>query len=172
MSKGGTLNVGSTALNNVRAYAIIVKIEEKIRETLADDWLPLVYKTKVRLQRTRSVHLDIAARENKAEILYTLLGIELKVGRRRFSCPDLATARYLRVFARIGCADFAIPYDITQISGVADELETSWQRSLVLVDGKSPARTALIKSLRNEINAYGPGDAMTLFDRETKQRKA
>ena len=149
-----------------------MKIEEKIREVLGDDWLPSLYKTKVRSQRTRSVHLCIAARENKAEILYTLLGIELKVGRRRFSCPDLATARYLRVFARIGCRDFAIPYDITQISPIADELETSWQRSLVLVEGKPANRTALIKSLRNEINAYGPGEPMPLFDRETKQRRS
>lgn len=149
-----------------------VKTEEAIKETLADDWLPTLYVTKVRSQRTRSVHLDITARENKVEILYTLLGIELKVGRRRFSCPDLAAARYLRVFARIGCQDFAIPYDITQISGIADELETSWQRSLVLVEGKLQSRTGLVKMLRQEINAYGPGDAMPLFDRETKQRKA
>ena len=148
-----------------------MKIDEKIRQDLADDWLPNLYKTRVRIQRTRSVHLDIAARENKVDILYTLLGIELKVGRRRFSCPDLATARYLRVFARIGCSDFAIPYDISQISGIADELETSWQRSLVLTEGKSSSRTALVKSIRTEVNACGPGDAMPLFDRETKQRK-
>jgi hypothetical protein len=148
-----------------------VKIDEKIRQDLADDWLPNLYKTRVRIQRTRSVHLDIAARENKVDILYTLLGIELKVGRRRFSCPDLATARYLRVFARIGCSDFAIPYDISQISGIADELETSWQRSLVLTEGKSSSRTALVKAIRTEVNACGPGDAMPLFDRETKQRK-
>jgi len=149
-----------------------VKIEEKIRETLGDDWLPELYKTKVRSQRTRAGHLDIAARENKAEILYTLLGIELKVGRRRFSCPDLATARYLRVFARLGCRDFAINYDITQISGIADELETSWQRSLVLADNRPSDRRALVKTLRNEINTCGPGDPMPLFDRETRQRKA
>lgn len=117
------------------------------------------------------MHLDIAARENKPEILYTLLGIELKVGRRRFSCPELATARYLRVFARIGCRDFAIPYDISQISGIADELETSWQRSVVLTEGKSSDRAALIKALRTEINACGPGGAMPLFDRKTKQKK-
>ena len=148
-----------------------MKIEQKLREILVADWLPDLYKTRVRSQRTRSVHLDIPARENKAEILYTLLGIELKVGRRRFSCPDLATARYLRVFARIGCRDFAIPYDISQISGIADELETSWHRSLVLIEGKPQTRTALVKSLRTEINAYGPGDVMPLFDRETKQKK-
>lgn len=147
-----------------------MSIDSEIRETLADDWLPNLYK-KVRSQRTRSVHLDIAARENKAEILHTLLGIELRVGRLRFSCPDLATARYLRVFARLGCRDFAIPYDISKISGIADDLETSWQRSLVLLEDKRANRTALVKTLRSEINAFGPGDSMPLFDRETKQRR-
>ncbi len=145
-------------------------IAAELRSSLADDWLPTIYMHKVRSQRTRSVHLDIAARENRPEILYTLLGIELKVGRRRFSCPDLATARYLRVFARIGCRDFAIPYDITRVPGIADLLETAWQRSIVLLDGRS--HTPLVKALRNEITSHGPGDSMPLFDRETKQKKA
>src|SRR5688500_20172485 len=74
------------------------------------------------------------ARQNEAQILHTLLGIELKVGRRRFECPDLATARYMRVFARLGCRDFAIPYDITTISTLADELETAWQRTMLILE--------------------------------------
>ena len=135
-------------------------IAAEIRVCLADDWLPIIYKQKVRSQRTRSFHLNVPARENKAEIQYTLLGIELKVGRRRFACPDLATARYLRVFARIGSRDFAIPYDITKISGIADELETSWQRSLVIVESRSQSHAGLVKALRTEIAAYGPGDPM------------
>ena len=144
----------------------------EIKTSLADEWLPAIYASKVRPRRTRSVHIDVPARENIAEIQYTLLGIELKVGKRRFACPDLATARYIRIFARIGCREFAVPYDITMISPAADELETSWQRSLVLVEERPANRTALVKTLRSEINAYGPGDAMPLFDRETKQRKA
>lgn len=155
-------------------------IDAEICADLADEWLSTIYKEKVRSQRTRSYHLDIPARENRAEIQYTLLGIELKVGKRRFACPDLATARYLRVFARLGCRDFAVPYDITMISGIADELETSWQRALVIVEDKSQGRSSrslasersgLVKRMRNEIIALGAGDAMPLFDRETKQRK-
>ena len=53
-----------------------------------------------------------------------MLGIELKVANRRLLCPDLATARYLSVFARLGCDVIAVPYDITQISRIADELES------------------------------------------------
>ena len=148
----------------------------EICATLADEWLPRIYKEKVRSQRTRAYHLDIPVRENRAEIQYTLLGIELKVGRRRFASPDLATARYLRVFARLGCRDFAVPYDISQISGIADLLETSWQRALVLTEATAPGDAAalrsIVKSMRAEIAAIGPGDAMPLFDRETKQRNA
>ena len=148
----------------------------EICATLADDWLPRIYKEKVRSQRTRAYHLDIPVRENRAEIQYTLLGIELKVGRRRFASPDLATARYLRVFARLGCRDFAVPYDISQISGIADVLETAWQRALVLTEATAPGDAAalrsIVKSMRAEIAAIGPGDAMPLFDRETKQRNA
>lgn len=143
--------------------------------SMAEDWLPSIYQRKIRSQRTRSYKLNISKKENHAEIQYTLLGIELKVGRKRFACPDLATARYLRVFARLGCNEFAVPYDITKISPAADEIETSWQRSLVLLENLSSddvaARSTFIKAIRNEIIKIGPGDAMPLFDRDTKQRK-
>jgi hypothetical protein len=138
-----------------------------------------VYAEKVRPLRTRSCTLDIPERENEAEILHTLLGIELKIGRRRFACPDLATARYMRVFARIGCRDFAIPYDITKISVLADELETAWQNMLLALEGeiraksitrKRRARTQLVKSVRSRIAGIGPGDVMPLFKQSTKQR--
>lgn len=149
-------------------------IASEICASLADKWLPTIYKVKVRSQRTRSYHLEIPVRPNRAEIQYTLLGIELKVGKRRFACPDLATARYLRVFARIGCRDFAVPYDISQISGIADELETAWQRTSVLTEAKLSGDAAairlVVKAMRAEITSIGPGDAMPLFDRETKQR--
>lgn len=147
---------------------------------LGDNWIPVIYDKKVRTQRTRSFELDIPQRENKAEIQYTLLGIELKVGRRRIACPDIATARYLCIFARIGCSDIAVPYDITKISGVADDLESSWQRMLLILGktthGRSPrsishSRSRLIASVRDEIALSGSGSSMPLFDRETKQRK-
>lgn len=154
--------------------------DEMIKE-LEGQWLPQIYRTSVRGQRTRAYSLDVAERENQAEIQYTLLGIELKVGKRRFSCPDLGTARYLRVFARLGIREFAIPYDITQISGAADELELAWQRTSLLIGLNSMELTSaaaaklrrdIIKAIRGEIAEIGPGAAMPAFDRETRQRKA
>lgn len=153
----------------------------EIREKLADEWLPRIYEQKVRVQRTRAYHLDVPLRENRAVIQHTLLGIELKVGNRRFSCPDLSTARYLQVFARIGCQEVAIPYDITKISTIADDLESSWQKILLLLESetkdKIPSaqgrmRSALIKHLREEIEQIGAGELMPEFRQTTKQRNS
>ena len=146
----------------------------EVRSELGDRWIADVYQDKVRSQRTRSFHLDIPEHENAPEILHTLLGIELKVGRRRFACPDLATARYLRVFARLGVREIAVPYDITRISVIADELETAWQKMLLLLKEQDPgsgrARSALVRKLRDEIALIGPGEMMPDFDRPTRQR--
>jgi len=139
----------------------VTKLED-IKARLDEDWLPSLYATRVRTQRTRSISLDILERKNSAEIIYTLLGIELKVGKRRISCPDLATARYMRVFTRLGCRNFAIPYNITRISVIADELETAWHRMAQLMEDKR-TRSNVIKSIRKEIAEIGAGNLMPEF---------
>ena len=150
-----------------------------IREQLDTAWIPAIYRDKVRTQRTRSVKLDVPERYNHAEIQYTLLGVELKVGKHRMACPDLAAARYLRVFARAGVLEVAIPYDITKVSVVADELETAWHQLLLLVDemtgemsagARTKLRNQAVRAVRDEINSIGAGLAMPSFDRETRQR--
>ncbi len=151
----------------------------EIREQLDGEWIPAIYRDKVRSQRTRSYHLDIAQTEQRSDIQHTLLGIELKIGNKRFSCPDLSTARYLQVFARIGCQEVAIPYDITKISTLADELEISWHKTLLLFENatkdkipsaKGRMRSSLIKEIRLEIEEIGAGSLMPEFKQSTKQR--
>jgi hypothetical protein len=151
-----------------------VAVIDDIKAALGEEWMPSIYEARVRSDRTRAYDLQVPKKENIAEIQYTLLGIELKVGRRRFACPDLATARYLRVFARLGCASFAVPYDITRISPIADDLETAWQRTLLMLEssGMADARSRVVKAIRDEILKIGPGEPMPLFDRETRHRKA
>ncbi|MFV0389801.1 MAG: hypothetical protein ACK5NT_13735 [Pyrinomonadaceae bacterium] len=147
------------------AYEIVYK--------LGDQWLPVLYREKIRTQRTRAYSLDIPERQNNVELQYTLLGIELKIRRQRFSCPDLSTARYIRVFARLGISQFAIPYDISLIPANADMLESSWQLTLLTMNeignGLSPQRnsqlrSAIVKQIRLEINEIGAGDAMPGFE--------
>ena len=156
-----------------------MEIISKIKEDSKENWLPVIYLDKIRALRTRAYRLEVAERENRAEIQHTLLGVELKVGNKRLSCPDLSTARYLQVFARLGCQEIAVPYDITKISHLADELESSWQRTVLLfeeeVKGKSPQtkgklRAGLIKEIRRELNEIGAGALIPEFRQSTKQR--
>ncbi|MFL6466533.1 MAG: hypothetical protein ACJ72Z_01100 [Pyrinomonadaceae bacterium] len=157
-----------------------MKLETAIRNELGENWIPHIYDAQIRAMRTRSFEFTVPERENQPEILHTLLGIELKIGRSRFACPDLATARYLSVFARIGCRKVAVPYDISVLPGVADELETSWHRMLLILQKDTKAstihsqariRSALLRLMRSEIAKSGAGDAMPLFDTSTRQRE-
>ena len=150
---------------------------EQIRIELSRQWIPFIYRDRIRSGRTRATSMEISQRENDVELHFTLLGIELKVGRRRIACPDLASARYLRVFARIGCQTVAVPYDITKISPLADDLEVGWQRTLLLIDelagdsklSMSRLRSAVVKEIRSEIEEIGPGEYMPEFRQSTGQ---
>jgi len=99
--------------------------------------------------------------------------------RRRLSCPDFATARYLSVFARAGVTQVAVPYDITKISRLADDLESAWQRTLLLADHaaegcassfRARVRSAALKEVKREIEGAGAGTAVPAFNQNTKQR--
>src|SRR5687767_5527358 len=111
-----------------------VEYAAQVKAELKEAWLPHIYRDRIRRLRTRSYHFEGLPDKPRVEIQHTLLGVELKAGRRRLLCPDLATARYLSVFARAGCEHVAVPYDITRISQLADELESSWHRMLLLID--------------------------------------
>jgi len=154
-------------------YAAQVKAE------LQETWLPHIYRQRILSKRSRSYHFDGLTNKSRVEIQHTLLGVELKTGRRRFLCPDLATARYLSVFARTGSEHVAVPYDITKISQLADELESSWHRMFLLVDhlaaGKSETfRTRvgrlLVSKIKMEISELGAGSSVPEFKQSTKQR--
>ncbi|MFY9618330.1 MAG: hypothetical protein WAQ99_00860 [Pyrinomonadaceae bacterium] len=151
-----------------------------IQETIGDSWLPRIYRDRILKMRTRAYEFPALSKNAAPQIHHTLLGIELKVGRRRMLCPDLSTARYLSVFARIGCKAVAIPYDITKISHVADALESSWYRTLLLADEstrQSPetlrtrVRRLLIERMRDEITQAGAGARAPEFAQSTKQRQ-
>jgi hypothetical protein len=152
---------------------------QEIRERLGETWLPRIYRERILKLRTRSYHFAFEGIPKRVLIQHTLLGVELKVGRKRLLCPDLATARYLSVFARIGLKDVAVPYDITKISQLADELESSWYRMLLLVEQEAKAKSAsfrsrvrgsLVAQIRAEIAAAGAGTKIPEFKLTTRNR--
>jgi len=164
-----------------KANSAIAKSAQDIKARLGAAWIPEIYRERILKMRTRSYQLGTLGKTISVDIQHTLLGVELKLGRRRLLCPDLATARYLAVFARAGCAAVAVPYDISRISHLADELDSSWHRMLLMVDQVAPNRTAatrtrlqrwLIGEVRGEISAAGAGSVTPLFNQNTKQRSA
>jgi len=150
-----------------------------VQAELKTAWLPHIYRERVRKTRTRAYSFEKTKPGARVEIQHTLLGVELKIGQRRLLCPDLATARYLSVFARAGCEQVAVPYDITRISQLADELESSWHRMLLLVDHLASAkpetfrrriRQVLLAAIRDQVAAAGAGASVPEFKQTTKQR--
>jgi hypothetical protein len=164
--------------SKIRGAANAERYAAEIKAQLNEAWLPRIYLDRIRKMRTRSYKFD-GSPKGKIEIQHTLLGVELKVGRRRLLCPDLSTARYLAVFARAGCSNVAVPYDITRISQLADQLESSWHRMLLLVNHsvgvserlKNRIRTSLINRIRLEVEAAGAGPSTPEFKQSTKQRR-
>ncbi|MEW6128360.1 MAG: hypothetical protein AB1757_15080 [Acidobacteriota bacterium] len=154
-------------------------IVQEIQRHLGDSSIVNIYRDKILEQRTRQYELKAGSKSTRVEILHTLLGIELKIGNRRLLCPDLATARYLSVFARLGCEVIAVPYDITQISRIADDLESSWHRMMLLIDHLTKDRSAriqakvkqrLIAEVREVIIKLGAGTKFPQFNQRTRQR--
>jgi hypothetical protein len=152
---------------------------QQIRERLGEAWLPQIYRERILKLRTRSYHFAIEGTPKRVLIQHTLLGVELKIGRKRLLCPDLATARYLSVFARLGSKDVAVPYDITKISQLADELESTWYRMLLLVEQEARTKTAsfknrvrgsLVAEIRADIDKAGAGTRIPEFKLTTRTR--
>ncbi len=83
-----------------------------------------IYRDHVLPLKTRQVKL--LGRKCQPVLMKTLLGFELQLGRKRITCPDMITARYLRVFAELGVKTIQIPYDPTRTGLILTELEESF----------------------------------------------
>lgn len=79
------------------------------------------YRARVLTQNTRTIRL--LGKKNPARILHTLLGYEVQASYKRIQCPDLVTARYLKLFTELGCRSIKLPYDPTLTAELIPELE-------------------------------------------------
>ena len=80
-----------------------------------------LYRQRVLTQKTRTIRL--LGRKNSARIIHTLLGYEVQASYKRIQCPDLVTARYIRLFSEIGCHSIQLPYDPTLTADLIPEFE-------------------------------------------------
>lgn len=88
------------------------------------DKLRRLYCEDVLSGRTRSVRL--LGRKCSAKLMRTFLGYELKMGRKRVTCPDRTTAEYLKIFAELGLKEVQIPYDPTRTAALLPELQAAF----------------------------------------------
>ena len=83
--------------------------------------IAIIYRQHVLSGKTRSIHL--LGHKSQARIQETLLGYEVKAEYKRIQCPDMVTARYLKLFTELGCRTIRLPYDPTVTAAWIPELE-------------------------------------------------
>jgi hypothetical protein len=116
-----------TNMNNLESGRGLNKIPHR---KLLQEWqncgdlqgsLVEVYCRKVRSQKTRVIRL--LGRKSPARIIHSLLGYELQASYKRIQCPDMVTARYLKLFSELGCHSIHLPYDPTLTAKLIPEFE-------------------------------------------------
>ncbi len=85
-----------------------------------------IYRQQVLPIKTRTIHL--LGKKTPARIHTTLLGYEVQASYKRINCPDMVTARYLKLFSELGCHSIRLPYDPTVTARLIPELEASVQQ--------------------------------------------
>ena len=98
-----------------------ISYQEILRASIGDTGFVDLYRQKVLAQNTRTIRL--LGRKSSAKIIHTLLGYEVQACYKRIHCPDMVTARYLKLFSELGCHSIKLPYDPTITAQVIPEFE-------------------------------------------------
>jgi hypothetical protein len=85
-----------------------------------------LYRQKVLTEQTRTIRL--LGRKSPAKVIHTLLGFEVQACYKRIHCPDMVTARYIRLFSELGCRSIKLPYDPTRTAHIIPEFEAMMER--------------------------------------------
>jgi hypothetical protein len=80
-----------------------------------------IYRREVLPIQTRTIRL--IGRKGPARITHTLLGYEVQASYKRVQCPDMVTARYIKLFSELGCRSIRLPYDPTITARLIPRLE-------------------------------------------------
>jgi hypothetical protein len=97
--------------------------------------------------------IRLLGKKSSAKIIHTLLGYELQASYKRIHCPDLVTARYLKIFSELGCHSIHLPYDPTITAQLLSELENALENINRKVQELFPKNTALQRYVIQKIYA-------------------
>ena len=90
------------------------------------DNIAALYRQQVLPAKTRTIAL--LGRKGPARIVRSLLGYEVQSSYKRIQCPDLVTARYLKLFMALGCRSIRLPYDPTTTAALLPSLEHAFEK--------------------------------------------
>jgi hypothetical protein len=126
MSLPGALEKQLSRSRNKRGKSRIPHLE--ILKALQDPALGIAnlvdtYQRMVLPIKTRNIHL--LGRKAPAQVIETLLGYEVKAYYKRIHCPDMVTARYVKLFTELGCRTIRLPYDPTITANLIPQFEQS-----------------------------------------------
>ncbi len=118
-----------------------IKTQQLLRTSAHYAALIRTYREQVLTQKTRTIRL--LGRKSSAKIIHTLLGFEVQASYKRIQCPDMVTARYLRLFSELGFHSIKLPYDPTLTEKLIPDLET------------------MVEGIKEEIRSAFPRDIAT-----------
>lgn len=98
-----------------------ISFQEILRTSIGCTSFVDVYHQRVLTQNTRTIRL--LGKKSSAKIIHTLLGYEVQACYKRIQCPDMVTARYLKLFSELGCHSIKLPYDPTLTAQLIPEFE-------------------------------------------------
>jgi len=108
-----------------------------------------LYRSEVLPGKTRTIRL--LGKKSSAVIRNTLLGFEVQASYKRIHCPDMATARYLKLFTELGCHTVKLPYDPTVTARLIPRIEAGAAQISAGVRGLFPHNEALQRYVLRKI---------------------
>jgi len=110
-----------------------------------------IYRREVLPVQTRTIRL--LGRKCPARIIHSLLGYEVQASFKRIQCPDLVTARYLKLFSELGCHSIRLPYDPTITARLVPRFESVLGRIILGVSDLFPGDASLQRYVLRKICA-------------------
>jgi len=128
-----------------------ISYREILSASMGDQSLVDLYRQRVLTKKTRTLRL--LGRKCQARIIHTLLGFEVQAGYKRIQCPDMVTARYLKLFSELGCHSIKLPYDPTLTAQLIPQFESMLQALALQISQRFPGNASLQRRVLRNIYA-------------------
>jgi hypothetical protein len=128
-----------------------ISYREILRDSLGNNDFVDLYRQRVLTKNTRTLRL--LGRKSQARIIHTLLGFEVQAGYKRIQCPDMVTARYLKLFSELGCHSIKLPYDPTLTAELIPQFESMLQALNRQISDRFPDNVSLQRHVLRNIYA-------------------